>query len=315
MSAFWARERFGEAPLEVVSCPSCGVGDKDDVLVRPDDLPVVRCRRCGLHYVNPQPTRDALRIFYAANYFQGAADLFSGMSYVVARRIAFEQETVTGWHDLSKFPLRGMRVLEIGCASGELLLLALRAGAEAVKGIELDPEIAEYGRKKNRVEIVCGTAEEQLRREQGMYDVVCAFDVIEHLKDPAAVLREVRRVLTDQGRFLCAVPNGENISIWGRDWSGIRRNMEHLLYPRVADLRKLAEDAGLLLVHAETRGNPLELAKYPRWTEMRQRWVRLFVCPHVAICNVYRKTLTTVYGRQQGHEIFAIFAKQMRCLH
>jgi SAM-dependent methyltransferase len=108
---------------------------------------------------------------------------------------------------LARVPTTARRVLDVGCGAGRLgEALKARQPAEVV-GIELDPEAAAAARGRlDRV--VCGDVE-RLGEDFGpaAFDAVVAGDVLEHLRDPAALLRKVRRWLKPGGRLVASVPN------------------------------------------------------------------------------------------------------------
>jgi len=98
------------------------------------------------------------------------------------------------------------RVLDIGCATG---LLGRRLREEkgcVVVGIEADATMAEEARK-NTDEIILADLEKQIPPSLGAFDVIVCADVLEHLKDPMAVLESLKPHLSDKGFFLISVPN------------------------------------------------------------------------------------------------------------
>jgi SAM-dependent methyltransferase len=74
-------------------------------------------------------------------------------------------------------------------------------------------------------------------QDNARFDVICAFQVIEHLINPDLFLREVTQHLVDDGLLLISIPNGGEISRIGRAWLGFRVDLEHLNY---FDLRTLS---------------------------------------------------------------------------
>jgi 2-polyprenyl-3-methyl-5-hydroxy-6-metoxy-1,4-benzoquinol methylase len=100
------------------------------------------------------------------------------------------------------------RVLELGPATGYMSRVLTQRGC-AVVGIELDPDMArEAARHLDRV-IVGDLETLDLEAELGesRFDVIVAADVLEHLRDPLAVLRRLRGFLAPDGFFVLSVPN------------------------------------------------------------------------------------------------------------
>jgi 2-polyprenyl-3-methyl-5-hydroxy-6-metoxy-1,4-benzoquinol methylase len=103
-----------------------------------------------------------------------------------------------------------LSILDVGCGSGFAVTRFLGGAQDEVLGIDMyEPNIAyatrSYAGAGLRFE--CRTAE-SLVSEDSSYDVVVLADVLEHLTDPAPVLKTCRRLLRKDGLLLVTVPNG-----------------------------------------------------------------------------------------------------------
>ena len=101
--------------------------------------------------------------------------------------------------------LSGLRVLEIGCGNGYLLKCMHDRGAE-VLGVEPGMH-GQNGARKWGVPIVHGTFPSS--EIQGHFDLVVAFGVLEHVKDPQAFLSSIKPNLAPNGLAIVAVPDIE----------------------------------------------------------------------------------------------------------
>lgn len=104
---------------------------------------------------------------------------------------------------------RGARVLEFGCATGYMSeALRERLGC-SVTGIEISPEAGELARERCD-RLIIGDAE-QLDYEElfgkERFDAILFVDVLEHLREPAALLRRIRPFLSRNGVVIASIPN------------------------------------------------------------------------------------------------------------
>jgi SAM-dependent methyltransferase len=204
-------------------CPLCGSSDRE-VLGRRggaahhaglgEETRVVRCRTCDALYAWPTmvPTGNPYSA-QADGYFgahDGTAKTRSGAC------LADYAASVLG---------RAGTMLELGCGRGELLAGAASRGW-TVSGVEMTPEFAARARDAG-VEVEEATIEacQSLSRT---YDVILAAAVLEHLYEPAAVLRRIFAAVRPGGLLFIDVPNERGLALrvgnlyqrlQGRDWS------------------------------------------------------------------------------------------------
>lgn len=105
---------------------------------------------------------------------------------------------------LDLLPARPRRVLEVGCGEGgQLRKVADRAPLAALYGFDLPSDDLRARWEGLDAAMVCGSAE-ALPYPDDTFDLVLALEVLEHVPDPSAVLREVARVGT--GAVVLSVP-------------------------------------------------------------------------------------------------------------
>ena len=102
------------------------------------------------------------------------------------------------------------KILDVGCGTGaNLKMLAAYGSAE---GVDISPQAVDFCRERGLDSVKLG-AIEHLPYESGSFEMVTALDVVEHLDDDVAGLREMRRVLRRDGRVLLFVP--AFMFLWG----------------------------------------------------------------------------------------------------
>ena len=106
---------------------------------------------------------------------------------------------------------RGLRVLDVGCGSGVHGADLKRTLGHRVTGVDLSAEsIAKAGKRLEAAYVADVTKPEDYPFEPG-FDVLLFSDILEHLYDPAAVLRDHVKLLKPGGHVVVSLPN---IAIW-----------------------------------------------------------------------------------------------------
>ena len=101
----------------------------------------------------------------------------------------------------------GKEVLDAGCGAGYGSAL-LATAARRVVGVDRDEAAIAYARERyarDNVSFQLGDLE-NLSLDDDSFDVVCAFEVIEHLREPERHLAEAARVLRDDGTYAVSTP-------------------------------------------------------------------------------------------------------------
>jgi 2-polyprenyl-3-methyl-5-hydroxy-6-metoxy-1,4-benzoquinol methylase len=191
--------------------------------------------------------------------------------------MSLEVTPVSSYHDNCRTdalqllgPAAG-KVLDVGCGSGATGRALLEAGrADLVDGIELSPSAAERSRADYRRVVVGDIDQLDLARLDGPYDTLLCLDVLEHVRDPWAVLRRlVGDVLAPEATAVVSLPNVQCAEVVGPlllgrfDYapSGVLDHT-HLRFFTRATGRDLVRSSGLEIVAeaerriGESRGRP-----------------------------------------------------------
>ena len=101
-------------------------------------------------------------------------------------------------------PAARREILDVGCGTGGMLPLLATFGR--VEGLEAEPVAVASARRRAPGTVVhVGALPEGIPAGRS-WDLVTAFDVIEHIEDAVAALRAIRGVLLPGGQFVCTVP-------------------------------------------------------------------------------------------------------------
>lgn len=129
---------------------------------------------------------------------------------------------------------RELKILNVGCSTGRSSEYLLRFGN--VISVEYDKFCCEFAAEKTGLEIIHGSITE-LPFEAQSFDIVCAFDVIEHVEDDALAVSEIKRVAKQDGILFITVPAFMSL------WSHHDEVNYHFRRYKLGQIKKLFEKA------------------------------------------------------------------------
>lgn len=148
-----------------------------------------------------------------------------------------------------------IRLLDVGCSSGAFLGAAVRLGYRA-EGVEPAAKAAATAQAAG-LKVRQGLLHEAAYAD-GEFDVVTLFEVIEHLKEPKALLQECQRILRPGGILLVGTGNaaGWSARTMGAHWEyfDIAKHGGHISFYSPQSLGKLAQQTGFAVASVQTRG-------------------------------------------------------------
>jgi 2-polyprenyl-3-methyl-5-hydroxy-6-metoxy-1,4-benzoquinol methylase len=258
---------FHPSVHEHVACSVCGAAEDYDVVYEAqheaeteanliekyrasgDELLIdrlVQCR-CGFKYVNPRLRGDLI----LSAYSEGEDPAY--LSQLKARERTF----AASLDQIEKAAGGKGRLLDIGTAAGAFVAAACARGWDA-EGCEPNAWMAQWGAKHYGIRIRQGDVLAQ-SYEEGSFDVITLWDVIEHTPDPVAVLERCRQLLRPGGVLVVNYPD---IGSWvarlmGRRWLFL--TSVHLYYFDRQTIRRVLEKAGYSLETVRPHVQRLEL--------------------------------------------------------
>ena len=141
-------------------------------------------------------------------WFVGRRRIIESFLKPLCRTLIAENALATALVDSP--PARAVKILDIGCGTGANLEMLSRFGD--AQGVDVSVDALAFCRERGLDNVRQGEAE-RLPWKDGSFDLVTGLDVVEHLDDDAAGLREMRRVLRPGGYAFVFVP--AFMFLWG----------------------------------------------------------------------------------------------------
>lgn len=230
-------------------CHACGSNAFKDFcrtsFLGVDDRKLLECSGCGLTLLWPQPTDAELGAYYGGTYFGWDKAKEDGKAWHFSTRV------------LAKRP-KG-RFLDIGCATGVFLNGVKKFSGWDCYGNEFSPDGVAYAKQNFGLDVRPGSLE-QAGFADAFFDYVHMNNVLEHVLDPAALLKVCARILKPGGTLHVVTPNGLVDRQGYYDFTqhiqgcvGASRD-GHLFFYSPKSLELLAEHASLKITQAESAG-------------------------------------------------------------
>ncbi len=197
--------------LESVSCNLCRSKKAfflSKVLISPirEVSTLVKCRNCGLVYVNPRHPVKVEKEFYASAYHEAQKP-----EVWKEDRLPFFKKSIKKINSYARSGDRALsapgreKLLDIGCGMGFFLDLARKSGWE-VKGVDISDSAVAYGREKLGLDIFKGELKEGKFADRS-FEVITSWNVLDQYYDPLGLAQETARLLKPDGMAFFRISN------------------------------------------------------------------------------------------------------------
>ncbi len=258
-----------------MQCKLCGY-HVERPRYRLDGFAVLACPDCGLVFIDLDPTPEELRHTYGLPYFMERQEYY--FRNVVADptrgRADGQIADFTHWLDRLELLKGKGRLLDVGCGIGIFLSMAQERGWDA-HGVDISEAAVQIATRRPGVKAVAGTLTEA-RFPDRYFDVITLLDVFEHFPDPSVELRELGRILKEDGLILLNTPNQKallrrmahalhclSFGLWTYP---IRKvfHQYHLYYYSLETLTTTLQKQGFIIVYWEAKPIPVVKARGSR---------------------------------------------------
>lgn len=252
---------------------------RDRLFSAPGAWALLRCSKCGLVWIDPQPIPEDIGELYRDYFTHNPASkilkkkprkslrktvrisvLNVAFGYKDDRAnkllgrlvscLGLSRDTIGGtvmWLDGT----RPGKLLDVGCGDGQFLANMRELGWE-VHGVEPDGQAVKAANQKFGLNVHEG-ALEKISFPDNTFDAITMSHVIEHLPNPIGTLRECKRMLKKGGRLVMTAPNIESLAhrLYRDSWLPLDPP-RHLFLYSPSTLRTCVERSGLRIMELRT---------------------------------------------------------------
>ncbi|MEW6027534.1 MAG: class I SAM-dependent methyltransferase [Planctomycetota bacterium] len=236
--------------LENVSCVLCG-SEEAVILQKPQPVGLVKCRQCGLAFLNPRPSRSEHHRFHQPQYFhnyynQTIEEFYSRKGPLYGRTKRLNELRL----DVVRQYVQCGKLLDIGAGQGMFITLARQSGFSVAATDVMDYE-ASYFRGKG-YDYRTGYLDD-IELPNAEFDAVTMWHTLEHTLNPHMTLMNAHRLLKAGGYVFVAVPNFDSLAsrlklIIGSNFFGADSAEVHYFQFTPATLQRLLAKCGFEVV-------------------------------------------------------------------
>jgi len=268
---------------EYISCPICGE-DKTELIYKVRECTgkyqeifnLVQCKKCKLAYVNPRPSKEELLRYYPEESYYAYKEVKNKINF--KNKIKNLLLEIAGGYSIKNYKFfvkygiiqkilkrlsshlllcvvpfkKEGKLLDVGCGNGSFLMWHKTRGWD-VLGIDISKSACDLCEKKG-IKVFKGELQDA-KIESESFDVVTLIQVLEHLHDPIGTLKEINRVLKNDGLLIIGVPNYGcfDRKILGKKWPFLEIP-RHLYHFDIGVLRNILDLNGFNIIEIRGKG-------------------------------------------------------------
>lgn len=234
---------------KIITCIACG-SSPHTFFLNKNGYDLYKCVTCG--HIQIYPFNFDTQKIYSEDYFSGAMNGFGYVDYDEDKepmRNVFEKYL--------RLIGRSGKLLDVGAATGFFVQIAKNHGYDA-HGIEISGFAAELGRKKG-LDVKQGTLA-GYSAEPGSFDIITAWDVLEHFPNPDLDIEKAHTLLKSGGIIAFNTPDSGSLyaRILGKKWH-LLVPPEHINYFNRRSVKIFLEKHGFEVVEISTIGKSFTL--------------------------------------------------------
>lgn len=229
---------------------------RDRMFQLPGTFEVWRCHACDSSFLWPQLSEQQLSRFYPKKkyyaYQSGKGGFFQKVREYLIEHY-YEPNFFTSLLKVPAIPQQkeGGKVLDLGCGTGETLLLLNKIGWD-VYGMDMDNEALIIAKSRGLTNLRKGKFRDLKNYPDNFFDAIRLYHVIEHLDNPILCLELIQKKLRKGGEVIIGTPNNESFlsKVFGTYWYNLD-SPRHLMVFNPKSLTKLIKQVGFKINSVE----------------------------------------------------------------
>ena len=219
--------------MNTTKCPICN--HETSSYCAKDRANYFRCNFCGTIFQQPLPTLDEMMDYanteYSGGLYKDYLDANELKYATFEYRLDKVMEAFRKQNHLGMSP----RILDVGCSNGRFIEVAIRNGIDAW-GLELSENAIAAAAPDTRARIFHGDANKIESMGIEKFNIITAFDLIEHLFDPISFLNSLSKIVAKNGILVMTTPDASSFVrlAMGKNWSMLQPFQHTILLSRKA---------------------------------------------------------------------------------
>ena len=221
-----------------MNCPICN-SKKNKRKYKIEKFIIIECPKCGLIRMDHDFSFNKVKELYKKQYFNNPVFSVGYIDYAATERslrLNFLKRAKRISRSVGETQIT---LLDVGTSTGYFISECSKFGINA-EGIELSEEAVDFARSKLKLTVFKSALEDFRGKKQ--YDVISAWDVIEHSSDPNKFLKKVDSLLSKNGKFFFTTGDVQSLCsrISGKKWH-LFNLPDHLFFYSKETIIKLLE--------------------------------------------------------------------------
>lgn len=208
--------------MKNVACYNCG-SDNHAFYASENGFTLVKCRSCGLLFVNPRPDDKEITDAHRLGVHRGEKKLDVAGRFTPSK-VSKYMKILQDFYG-ETYPGGKKRWLDIGCGHGEFLVALQKYSNDEIVGKGIEPDVR---KQKSAQKRGLDVSYFDIGKHTERYDFISLLNVYSHLPDPVREIREWKRLLKPGGEIF--IETGDTADLDSKDHPHPFRLPDHLSF-------------------------------------------------------------------------------------